>query len=85
MRAERWCSGAAPDDLVPLRTTGRYWSFRACVTARFSKCFKFASKPWRCAALTLLTLRLGCFLKRCSENMPKKRCAYDGALKLTNA
>jgi len=43
--------------------------FLACVTARFSKCLRFASKPCTCAALTLLIFLLGCFRKRCSENM----------------
>mmetsp|Transcript_41127 Transcript_41127/g.116341 ORF Transcript_41127/g.116341 Transcript_41127/m.116341 type:complete len:250 (+) Transcript_41127:410-1159(+) len=70
---------------APRRTTGRYSSVLACVTARFSKCFRFASTPCTCATLTLLTLRLGYLRKRCSAKAAQKRLACSCEVKLMKA
>mmetsp|Transcript_87472 Transcript_87472/g.270837 ORF Transcript_87472/g.270837 Transcript_87472/m.270837 type:complete len:222 (+) Transcript_87472:422-1087(+) len=69
----------------PDRTMGLYWSFRACVTARFSKCRRFSSRPWTWALQTLLTLRLWKRWKRWSEKTLRKRSASAGSTKLMKA
>mmetsp|Transcript_30129 Transcript_30129/g.64121 ORF Transcript_30129/g.64121 Transcript_30129/m.64121 type:complete len:280 (+) Transcript_30129:123-962(+) len=69
----------------PFKTIGRYWSFRACVTARFSKCLKFSSKPCTCATHTLLILRLWKRWKRWSAKAARKFSASLGVHMLMKA